>query len=433
MSAPVFGLIGLVIMVVLFLFRMPIGFSMLISGVVGISLMVNPVAGLGLLGLDFFTQATTYVLTVIPMFVLAGSIAFEAGIGNRILKFAMAIGGKLPGSLCIATTIACAGFGAICGSSAATAAALGRVAWPVMKEYKYDAAMAAGSIAVAGTLAVMIPPSNIFMVYGLLTQQSIGKLFVAGIVPGILLTVLLCTTIIIMCLRNPKLAPMGPKITTKEKIEGFTGIVEVLILFVLVIGGLFLGWFSPTQAGAILAVGVLIVSLIRRSITGKGIVNSLKDSAKISGMIMFIMISALIFSRFMTQARIPNVVEEVLLSIDNKWMVYAVIMIVYMIGGCFMDGLALATILLPIVYPTIVALGFDPIWFGVVLCANGELGMITPPFGITVFVVKGLDKNLHLETVFKGIAPFIVTDLIFLVILSIFPEISLFLPRLISY
>jgi C4-dicarboxylate transporter DctM subunit len=433
MSAPFLGLIGLIIMVLLFLLKMPIAFSMLISGVIGISLLVQPVAGLAALGLDFYSQAATYVITVIPMFVLAGSIAFEAGIGDRILKFAMAIGGRLPGSLCIATTIACAGFGAICGSSAATAAALGKVAWPVMKQYNYDPAMAAGSIAVGGTLAVMIPPSNIFMVYGILTQESIGKLFVAGILPGILLTVMLSLTVMIMCLRNPQLAPLGPKITTKDKIEGLTGIGEVLILFALVIGGLFAGWFSPTQGGAILAVGVFIVAIARRTLKGDGIIRALKDSTKISGMIIFIMISALIFSRFMTQARIPIVVQDILTGIDNKWLVYIVIMIVYMIGGCFMDGLALATILLPIIFPTIVALGFDPIWFGVVLCANGELGMITPPFGITVFVVKGLDKNLALETVFKGIAPFVVTDVIFLIILSVFPQISLFLPSIMTY
>jgi C4-dicarboxylate transporter, DctM subunit len=433
MSAPIFGLIGLVIMVFLFLLRMPISFSMLISGVIGIALMVNPVAGLGLLGLDFFSQASSYVITVIPMFVLAGSIAFEAGIGNRILKFAMAIGGRLPGSLCIATTIACAGFGAICGSSAATAAALGRVALPVMKEYNYNLSMAAGSIAVGGTLAVMIPPSTIFMVYGILTQESIGKLFIAGILPGILLTVLLSITVMIMCLRNPMLAPLGPKITTKDKLEGLTGIAEVLVLFLLVIGGLFAGWFSPTQGGAILAVGVAIVAIVRRSIKGQGFIAALRDSTKISGMVIFIMIAALIFSRFINQARIPVVVQDILLSIDNKWLVYAVIMIVYMIGGCFMDGMALITILLPIIYPTILALGFDPIWFGVVLCANGELGMITPPFGINVFVVRGLDKDLTLEMVFKGIAPFVITDIIFLIILSVFPEISLVLPRIMTY
>lgn len=433
MSLPLIGLIGLVIMVVLFLFRMPISFSMLISGIVGISLMINPTAGFALLGLDFFSQATMYAITVIPMFVLAGSIAFEAGIGNRILKFAMTIGGRLPGSLCIATTIACAGFGAICGSSAATAAALGRVALPVMKEYNYDLSMASGSIAVAGTLAVMIPPSTIFMVYGILTQQSIGKLFIAGILPGILLTVLLCMTVMIMCIRNPLLAPLGPKMTTKDKVEGLTGIAEVLVLFLLVIGGLFAGWFSPTQGGAVLAVGVAIVAIVRRNINGQGFIAALKDSTKISGMVIFIMIAALIFGRFMNQARIPVVVQDILLTMDNKWLVYAVIMIVYMIGGCFMDGMALVTILLPIIYPTIVALGFDPIWFGVVLTANGELGMITPPFGINVFVVRGLDKDLTLEMVFKGIAPFIITDIVFLVILSLFPEISLVLPRIMTY
>jgi C4-dicarboxylate transporter DctM subunit len=433
MSLPVLGAIGLVFMVIMFLLRMPIAFSMLIAGVVGLSLLVSPVAGLGLLGLDFYSQASMYSITVIPMFVLAGSIAFEAGIGARILNFAYAIAGRLPGSLCIATIVACAGFGAICGSSAATAAALGRVVLPVMRKFRYDDALSAGSIAVGGTLAVMIPPSTVFMVYGILTNESIGKLFVAGILPGILLTILYVINILVRCRLNPALAPLGPALTTREKLQGFSGVVETLVLFLLVIGGLFLGWFSPTQAGAILVMGVVVVSLIRRSINGKGFINALKDSTKISGMIIFIMIGALIFSRFINQARIPFVVADFLGSFANRWVVYVIMMVVYAIGGCFMDGMALVTIFLPIMYPTVLALGFDPIWFGVVLCANGEMGMITPPFGITVFVTKGLAKDLPLETVFKGIIPFITTDLLFLIILSIFPQIALFLPRLITY
>jgi len=433
MSLPVVGAIGIAVMVILFLLRMPISFSMLISGVVGVSLLVNPVAGLGLLGLDFFTQASMYTITVIPMFVLAGSIAFEAGIGNRILNFAYTIAGRLPGSLCIATIVACAGFGAICGSSAATAAALGRVVLPVMRKFKYNDSLSAGSIAVGGTLAVMIPPSTVFMVYGILTEQSIGKLFIAGLLPGLLLTVMYGINILVRCKLNKSLAPLGPSLTIKEKVQGFTGVVEVLILFILVIGGLFLGWFSPTQAGAVLAMGVLVVSLARRSLTGQGFVAALKDSTRISGMIIFIMAAALIFSRFVNQARIPFIVSDFLSIFGNRWVVYVIIMIVYAIGGCFMDGMALVTIFLPIMYPTVLAQGFDPIWFGVVLCANGEMGMVTPPFGMNVFVTKGLVKDLALETVFKGVIPFVITDLLFIIIISAFPQIALFLPSFITY
>ena len=433
MSLPVIGAIGIAVMVILFLLRMPIAFSMLISGVVGLSLLVNPIAGLSLLGADLYTQATFYSITVIPMFVFAGSIAFEAGIGARILNFAYAIAGRLPGSLCIATIVACAGFGAICGSSAATAAALGRVVLPVMRKFRYDDSLSAGSIAVGGTLAVMIPPSTVFMVYGILTNESIGKLFIAGILPGILLTVMYSANILIRCRLNTSLAPLGPSLTTREKLQGLTGVVETLILFLLVIGGLFLGWFSPTQAGAILVTGVLVVSIVRRSISGRGFITALKDSTRISGMIIFIMIGALIFSRFVNQARIPFVVADFLSSFGNRWVVYVIIMVVYAIGGCFMDGMALVTIFLPIMYPTVLALGFDPIWFGVVLCANGEMGMVTPPFGMNVFVTKGLAKDLALETVFKGVIPFVLTDLLFIVIMSVFPQIALFLPGLITY
>jgi len=433
MNFALVGVIGLVVMVILFLLRVPVAFAMLIVGVGGYWVLVSPEAGLGLLGLDFFTHATMYTITVIPMFVLAGSIAFVAGMGDRIFSAAYAIAGRLPGSLCIAATAACAGFGAICGSSAATAAAMGKVALPAMRKFNYDDSLATGSIAAAGTLAVMIPPSTVFIVYAILTEQSIGKMFIAGILPGILLTFLLVLAVLFVCLRNPSLAPRGPRMTRKEKITGLTGIAETLVLFLLVIGGLSLGWFSPTQAGGILVAGVAIIAVARRTIDGKGFITALKDSAKLSCMIFFIIVAALIFSRFMAVSRIPHVLAEFLAALDNRWLVLAIIMVVYMIGGCFMDGLALVTIFMPIIYPAIKAVGFDPIWFGVVLCAMGEMGMITPPVGINVYVIKGIAADVSLGTIFRGIVPFLIAMLICMVILVIFPQIALFLPGLISY
>ncbi len=433
MSLPVIGIIGLVVLVILFLLRVPVAFTMLIVGVGGYWVLVSQEAGLALLGLDIFSNASMYTITVIPMFVLAGSLAFAAGMGDRIFGAAYALAGRLPGSLCIASTVACAGFGAICGSSAATAAAMGRVALPAMRKFNYDDSLATGSIAAAGTLAVMIPPSTVFIVYAILTEQSIGKLFIAGILPGILLTFLLVTAVLFVCLRNPSLAPTGPEISRREKLAGLVGIGETLILFLLVIGGLFLGWFSPTQAGGIAVAGVAIIAIARRQLNAQGFIIALKDSAKLSCMIIFIMVSALIFSRFMAASRIPLLLAEILAGFGNRWVVYVIIMIIYAIGGCFMDGLALVTIFLPIIFPTVLTLGFDPIWFGVVLTAMGEMGMITPPVGINVYVIKGISEDVPIGTIFRGVTPFIIAIVVCLIILTIFPQIATFLPGLITY
>lgn len=433
MSFAMVGILGLVVMVILFLIRIPVAYAMMIVGVGGFWILVSPEAGVGLLGLDVFTQSSAYGITVIPMFILAGSIAFSAGLGDRIFKAAYAVAGRLPGSLCIAATVACAGFGAICGSSAATSAAMGRVALPAMRKYHYDDALATGSIAAAGTLAVMIPPSTVFIVYAILTEQSVGKLFIAGILPGILLTILLSLAVLFVSLRRPNLAPAAPRMSGKEILSGISGVLETFILFVLVIGGLSFGWFSPTQAGGILVAGVVIIALARRSIGTEGFVNALKDSARLSSMIILIIVAALIFGRFMSVSRIPQALAVFLSGVDNKWITLVAIMLVYMIGGCFMDGLALVTIFMPIIYPAIQAVGFDPIWFGVVLCSMGEMGMITPPVGINVYVIKGIAADVSLGTVFRGVIPFIIAIVIFLVFLVIFPQISLYLPSFMSY
>ncbi len=254
MSPPIVGLIGFCLLMVLFAMEVPIAFSMLIAGIIGFCYMTSPEAGLSLLGSDIYSQLSNYSFTAIPMFVLGGTIALASGVGARLFNAAYVVFRWFPGGLAIASTVACACFGAICGSSTATTATIGKIALPVMKSYHYDDALSTGSIAVAGTLGVLIPPSTIFIIYGILTEQSIGKLFIAGVLPGIMLTGLLAATIAILCLRNPTLAPPGPPATTQQKREGIIGISETLVIFLFIIGGLFLGWFSPTQAGAILAI-----------------------------------------------------------------------------------------------------------------------------------------------------------------------------------
>ena len=434
MSPPVIGVLGIVLLLLLFVMRVPIAFSMLIVGAVGYSVIVSPTAGLALFGLDAFSHASMYTITVIPMFILAGGIAFVSGLGNRLFNAAYAIAGRLPGSLCIAATVGCAGFGAICGSSSATAAAMGKVAMPAMRKFNYNDALSSGSIAAAGTLAVMIPPSTVFIVYAVLTEQSVGKLFVAGILPGILLAILFSITVLIQCLRNPSLAPRGQVLTKKQKMQSISGVIETFVLFVLVIGGLSLGWFSPTQAGGILVIGVSIVSIIRRQINFKGFLLALKDSARLSCMNIFIIVSALIFGRFMAISKIPFVLADLFAAFsESKLLVIIIVMIVYMIGGCFMDGLALVVLTMPIIFPTIQALNIDPIWFGVLICVVGELGMITPPVGINVYVLKGVVEDVPLGTIFRGVTPFIFATILCMIILMVFPQISTFLPGLITY
>jgi tripartite ATP-independent transporter DctM subunit len=433
MSLPVIGFIGIGVLILFFLLRLPVAFTMAIVGAAGYSIVVNPVAGLSLLGHEVFNQLSHYGLTVIPMFVLAGSIAFVAGLGDRLFGVAYAVAGKLPGSLAIASTAACAGFGAICGSSSATAASMGRIALPVMKTYNYDEALASGSIASAGTLAVLIPPSTVFRVYSILTNTSLGKMFLAGIIPGILLTSLFCATIIIQCMRNKSLAPRGPVYSRKEKMAGIAGIFETLILFLLVIGGLSLGWFSPTQGGGILAGGVLLMAVIRRQISWRGFIKALEDSARISCMIVFIMTGAIIFTRFMAVSRIPFVLAEWIGALPlNQHLIVSAIIIIYMIGGCFMDGMALVTLTMPIIFPTIQVLGLNPVWFGVMICVAGEMGMITPPVGICVYTIKGIAEDIPLSTIFRGVVPFIIAIFICLVALMAFPQIATFLPDLVS-
>jgi len=433
-SPATIGLIGIVVLVALFLIGMPVGFAMALVGMAGFCFLVSPDAGLSLLARDFFANLSSYSLTVIPMFIFMGSLAYASGMSRRLYQAGYTVFGQMRGGLAMATIAACAGFAAMCGSTNATAAAMGRVALPEMKRYNYDDSLATGCVAAAGSLGILIPPSTIFIIYGVMTEQSIGKLFIAGVLPGIMLAGLFIVVVVILCKRKPNLAPGGAPTTFKQKLSGLAGVIEMMVLFALVIGGLFLGWFSPTQAGAAGAGGALIIGLARRQLNWKGFLFAVKDTLRITCMVMIIVTGAIIFGHFMAVAKLPLVLSEWVGGLPLPPMaIMGVIVLLYLVGGCFMDALALITLTVPIIYPLVLALHFDPIWFGVIIVLVTEMGVITPPVGLNVYVIKGVAPDVPLERIFKGILPFLAAIIVAVIILMVFPQIATFLPGFARY
>ena len=433
MSPATVGIIGIVVLVALFLLRMPVAFAMALVGFVGFAFLTGPEAALNLLGIDIYDQFSSYPLSVIPMFILMGTFAFASGISRRLYRTAYAWIGHRRGGLTVATVFACAGFGAICGSSTATAATMGKIALPEMKKYKYDDTLATGTVAAAGTLGILIPPSTVLIVYGILTEQSIGKLFVAGILPGILLSILFAATVVYLCWRKPAIGPPGIPSSWREKFKALTGIIEALLLFILAIGGLFLGWFSPPQAGAIGAGGALLIGLARRQLNWQTFIEAVKDGLATSCMVIFIITGAVIFGHFMAVSRIPFMLADWLGGLPiHRMAVMGLIVLIYFLGGFFMDSMGLIVVTIPIFFPIVEKLGFDPIWFGVIIVLTGEMGVITPPVGVNVFVIKGIAPDIPLEKIFRGIFPFLLALVLFTILLTIFPQIATFLPNLVS-
>ncbi|MFC1883827.1 TRAP transporter large permease [Thermodesulfobacteriota bacterium] len=434
MSPETAGIAGIALLLLLFLIRMPVAFAMALTGVIGFAYLGGVESSLALLAQDVFETLSSYPLSVIPMFILMGSFAFAAGISQRLYTTSYNWVGQLKGGLTVATVLACSGFAAISGSTAATAATMGKIALPEMKKYGYDDELATGTVAAAGTLGILIPPSTVLIVYGILTEESIGKLFVAGVLPGIILTLFFVLTVILLCIRNPALGPPGPRTTWRQKIISTSGIIEALALFLLTIGGLFLGWFSPTQAGAIGASGALLIGLIRRRLTFKGIVEAGKDGLRTACMVLFIITGATVFGHFLAISNIPFVLAEWVGNLPIPPMgVMAVMIFIYFIGGFFMDSMALIVVTIPIFFPVVTRLGLDPIWFGVMVVLVGEMGVITPPVGVNVFVIKGIAPDIPLHRIFRGILPFLVALIFMTVLLMIIPEIATFLPGLITY
>jgi len=434
MNPVIVGITGIIVLIVLFLLRLPVGFALALVGVLGFGYLVSPSAGFSILARDIFHIFSSYSLTVIPMFVLMGSIASASGMSRRLYKASYLLLGKLRGGLAMATVAGCAGFAAICGSTSATAAAMGKVALPEMKRYNYADSLATGCVAAAGSLGILIPPSTIFIIYGIMTEQSIGKLFLAGILPGLTLATLFIVVIMLLCKQNPELAPTGTGSNWKDKISGLVGIIETLSLFAMVIIGLFRGWFSPTQAGGAGAAGALLIGIATRKLTWQGFLNAVKEALRITCMVMIIVAGATVFGHFIAVAKIPILLADWVVGLPLPPMaIMGVIVLIYLVGGCFMDALALITLTIPIFYPAILALGFDPIWFGVIIVLVTEMGVITPPVGMNVYVIKGIAPDVPLQTIFRGIIPFLGAQLATAVILIVFPQMATFLPGLTTY
>ncbi|MGI5875869.1 MAG: TRAP transporter large permease [Dethiobacteria bacterium] len=429
------GIAGVLLFFFLIMFRMPIAYAMLLVGFAGFSILVSPSAAFRMLSVEIYTTFSSYSLSVIPLFVWMGFLAYYSGIGSKLYVFCYKLLGHLPGGLCVATQATCALFGAVCGSNTATAATIGAIALPEMEKYSYNDSLSTASVAAGGALGVLIPPSVIFIVYGIAAEQSIGKLFLAGILPGLLLMFLYMLAIYVQVSRNPLLGPPGPKETWKARLyELKGGLLEVFVVFTISLSGLFLGWFTPSEAGAIGAASVLVISLLEKQLTWENFKKSLSETTRTTAMIMFLVSGAIIFGRFMAVSRVPFELANWAGSLPYPpFVIVGIILVIYFILGCFIDALALVLLTTPIFFPIMVdILGYDPIWFGVITVMAVAMGVITPPVGMNVYIIKGVAKDIPLETIFKGIWPFLYALVAALIILTIFPQIATFLPELLS-
>jgi len=428
------GLLGIIVlMLLLFLLEMPVGFAMALVGLCGMWYVLTPDAALATLGTEIWETFANYGLTVIPMFILMGQICFYSGVNESLYKTAYTWMGRIRGGLAMATVMACAGFSAICGSNTATAATMTSVALPQMRKYGYKPILSTASVACGSTLGVVIPPSVVLMVYGIYTEQSIGKLFWGSTVPGLIITFLFCVTIFIMCVIRPEWGPSGEKSSWLDKIRSIPGAIEMIVLFSLIMGGLYSGAYTPTEAGAAGAFFAVVLGLLRRKLTWKGFVASIVDTLKISCMIIIIVAGAVIFGRFLTVSGLPFQITEFAASLSvPPWVIMGVILVAYGIAGCVMDALGFLLVSIPIFFPLVTTMGYDPIWFGCTLTVVTTMGAVTPPVGISAYVVAGMNKDIPMATIFKGVLYFIPAYIITIILLIRYPEIAMFLPSLVK-
>ncbi len=428
------GLFGITaLMLLMFLLEIPVGLAMGVIGVGGIWALVTPEAALNLLGTEIWTTFSQYGLSVIPLFVWMGQICFYSGVNENLYNTAYTWMGRTRGGLAMSTIMACAGFAAICGSNTATAATMTAVALPEMEKRNYDPQLSSASIACGSTLGVVIPPSVVLLVYGIYTEQSISKLFWASAVPGIILALLFCLTIYLLCVMRPEMGPGGPASSFIDKIKSLPGALEMIVLFALVMAGLFFGIFTPTEAGAAGAFFALVMALVRKKLTWLGFLNSLMDSLKVACMIILIVTGAVIFGRFLTLSGLPSQVTELASNLPvQPWVIMAIILITYGIAGCIMDALGFLLVSIPIFFPMVIRMGYDPIWFGVTLTVVTTMGAVTPPVGISAYVVSGMSKTIPLATVFRGIFWFLPAYVSVIILLMVFPKIALWLPRYVN-
>src|SRR5579863_196992 len=411
------------------LLRVPVGMAMGLVGVSGFAYIQGGLPALKLVGQTSMRTVADYSFGVIPMFLLMGAFVSNSGMSRELFRAANTFVGHLKGGLGIATIAACAGFAAISGSSVATAATFSTVAYPEMRAFRYPQSFSTGVIAAGGTLGAMFPPSTVLAVYGLITEQDIGKLFIAGILPGVLAVSMYIATVAAIGTLRPGFLPAGERAGTAERVKAIRGIWAPLLLFVFVIGGLYGGLFTPTEAGGMGAAGALIVGVARGKLTRPEIRRSLLQAVRTAAAVLTVLIGALLFGYFLTVTQTPQKVTEFLTGLGfGRYGVLALIMVMYIVLGCLMDSLAMIILTIPIIFPVITQLGFDPIWFGVIIVMTVELGLIHPPVGMNVFVIKSVIQDVTFSTIFAGVLPFIVTDLVRLVILIAFPILALWLP-----
>lgn len=435
MSLPIVGILGLVVLLILISLGMPIALSMGVAGFLGYAYIVSFEGAIHIVVSDFFNTFSHYSFTVLPLFVLMGAFVHESGISARLFDAAYKWFGHFPGGLAMTTIGACTAFGAVTGSGSSAIAGVGQAAIPEMKKYRYDRKLATGTMCAGSGLASLIPPSSAMIVYGLIVQESIGKLFISGILPGLLMAFLYCVTIWIWARFVPQVAPRGPHATWRERVAALSGTIEVAIIFLLVIGCLFAGIFTPTESGAVGAFASFVVCLARRRFTLNAIRESFFSTLRISCMVVLILACAFIFAHFITVTRVPFEFARWVGGLPlNRYASMGVIFIMYNIFGCFMEFLPLTVITVPIFYPVVVTqLGFNPIWFGLWLVLVGNMGTVTPPVGKDVFVTHGIAPDVPLEEIFKGACVFLIPMAIGCALLLFFPQIALVLPSFMRY
>jgi len=429
MSNDVIAFIGFVALFVLMMLRVPVGMAMGLVGVTGYSVIVGPGPALKLVGQTSLRTVTDYTFGVIPMFMLMGAFVSASGLSREMFKAADAFLGHLRGGLGIATVVACGGFAAICGSSVATAATFSTVAYPEMRRFGYPQSFSTGVIAAGGTLGAMLPPSTVLAVYAILTQQDIGKLFMAGVLPGLLAMLMYVLTIAAIVRIRPRFLPAGQAKPWRERVLAMRLVWAPLVLFVFVIGGLYGGFFTPTEAGGVGASGAFLLGVLRKKLDRANTREALLQATRTAAAVFTVLIGALLFGYFLTITQTPQKLTEFLTGLGvGRYGVLALIMVMYLVLGCLMDAMAMIILTVPIIFPVVTALGFDPIWFGVIIVMTVELGLIHPPVGMNVFVIKSVVKDVSFTTIFKGVLPFVATDIVRLVILIAFPVIALWLP-----
>jgi C4-dicarboxylate transporter, DctM subunit len=430
MSLGIIALIAVILLFVLFTIGVPVGFSMALIGFFGFAYVVDLSPALNLVAIDTYNTFANYGFTVVPLFILMGQIGANAGIAKRLYDTSYKFMGHIPGGLALATVLGSVLFKAVCGSTPATSATFATVAVPEMDRYKYDRRLSCGTVATVGTLGNLLPPSVAMIIYGIITEQSIGRLFLAGVIPGLLIAFGFFLTILCWCRISPTIGPKGERSDWKARLGSLPSILPILVIFVLVVGTLMAGYFTPTEAGSVGTFAVLLFSLIKRDINFKGFVKSILSSLDAACMILVLIAGATILGHFFAVTKIPFVVAGWLGSLPlPKELIMVIIMLVYLIGGSFIDDIAFVILITPILLPVVNKLGFDPIWYGVMVMVTLMIGVVIPPVAINVFIVSSITK-VPQSTVYKGVYPYLVGLSICALLLLFFPQISLWLPNL---